>query len=155
MEQSYFPMFVNLKGKKILVIGGGKIAYRRVRTLLQFDPRIYVIAPEFTEAFHMMKEQNVQIIQRPYQEGDEEDAQIVFLATDDHELNYKIWKLCKEKQILVNVADDKKLCDFYFPSVVMNEDVVVGINSGGDSPGKVKKVRKQVESLLKGKTIYN
>ena len=69
-------------------------------------------------------------------------------ATDDRDLNRNIWKSCREQGIPVNTADDKSLCDFYFPSVIVTEDVVIGINSGGSDPGKVKATRQRLTEYL-------
>ena len=86
--------------------------------------------------------------QRKYRNGDAEDADLVLAASDSREVNRAVHAECRERGIPVNVADDKNLCDFYFPSVVMTEEVVVGINSGGTDPGKVKETRKSIEKTL-------
>ena len=164
MERPYFPMFVDISGKKILVLGGGQIALRRIRTLLKFRADIRVIAPELCSGLKQLEEEGkIRVEHREYMEGDipEEDSQtdpfrkgngqrtdIVFAATDCREVNYRIWKECRKAGILVNVADDRKLCDFYFPSVVMTEKVVIGINSGGSDPGTVKRTREQIEKIF-------
>ena len=125
----YFPMFVDISTKRILVIGGGKIAARRVRTLLKFAEHIEVTAPEICDE---MKD----ILN---------GADIVLTAADDRELNQKIVSACRMRKILVNTADDKSLCDFFFPAVTEKDGVVIGMNSGGKSPKTVRKVREYLE----------
>ena len=115
----YFPMFVDISTKRILVIGGGKIAARRVRTLLKFAEHIEVTAPEICDE---MKD-----------------------ILNDRELNQKIVSACRMRKILVNTADDKSLCDFFFPAVTEKDGVVIGMNSGGKSPKTVRKVREYLE----------
>lgn len=142
MKQAYFPMFVDISRKRILIVGGGKIAARRAAVISQFASDIVMIAPDFCEQSKMLESGHaVRLICRSYEESDLEQADIVITATDNHELNAAIGRCCKEKKILVNVADDQSLCDFYFPGIVIEEDIVIGISSGGKEPSKVKKVR--------------
>ena len=141
-------MFIDLTGKNIMVAGGGTIALRRVRTLLKFGADIHVIAPELCEELVQMEEEGkITAEYREYRTGDIDGAQIVLAATDDHAVNRKIWEECRERKIMVNVSDDKALCDFYFPSVVMTEDAVIGINSGGEDPAGTKALRAKIEEL--------
>ena len=146
----YFPMFVDISTKRILVIGGGKIAARRVRTLLKFAEHIEVTAPEICDE----KKEVPQAVwsSRKVLEEDLKDtsdflngADIVLTATDDRELNQKIVSACRMRKILVNTADDKSLCDFFFPAVTEKDGVVIGMNSGGKSPKTVRKVREYLE----------
>lgn len=149
MDRPYFPMFIDIADKKILVAGGGTIALRRIRTLLKFGADIHVIAPELCEELTQLEEEGkIKAEHREYRTGDIRGAQIVLAATDDHEVNRKIWEECRASGITVNVADDKKLCDFYFPSVVMTDEAVIGINSGGADPSITKKIRRKIEKMF-------
>lgn len=149
MERPYFPLFIDLTDKTVLIAGAGKIALRRVRTLLQFGARIRVTAPEFCPELEEMAEEGKICAEcRTYQPGDIQGASFVIAATDSREVNRQIREECRLAGIPVNVADDRTLCDFYFPSVVITEEAVVGINSGGDSPGKTKELRKKIEETL-------
>lgn len=155
MEKKYFPMFIDISDKKIIVVGGGAVAARRVETLCHFAEDIIVIALKFTESLlRLAAAGKIRCLQKPYEEGDGSCADIVLAATDKKELNRHIWEECRKaelnegRRILVNVADDKELCDFYFPAVVRENDIVIGINSGGSNPGKVKEVRRKIEKEL-------
>lgn len=152
MEASYFPLFVDISNMNIFVAGGGKIAARRVNTLLAFTRNITVAAPEVCPAIRELAEAGrITWIEDPYSVGMLEGADIVLAATDDHGVNRKIVEDCRkieaeeQHRILVNVADDKSLCDFYFPGIVQKDDIVIGINSGGKNPGKVSRIRKKIE----------
>lgn len=149
---AYFPMFVDISGMKIVVIGGGNIAARRIRTLLQFASDITVISPEAMEAVRQLEAQGrIRWIPRGYRTEDIQGADMVLAATNDKPLNEQIVRDCREaeqhrgRKILVNAASDKALCDFYFPSIIKQDDIVIGINSGGKDPGKVKAVRERLE----------
>ena len=142
-------MFINIADKKILVAGGGTIALRRIRTLLKFGADIHVIAPELCEELTQLEEEGkIKAEHREYRTGDIRGAQIVLAATDDHEVNRKIWEECRAAGIIVNAADDKELCDFYFPSVVMTDEAVIGINSGGADPSITKMIRRKIEKMF-------
>lgn len=153
MEHPYFPMFIDIAGKKAAVIGGGKIALRRVNTLLRFGARVQVISPSLCDGLDSLrKEGRILAVIREYEKKDLEGADLVIAAANDHAVNRKVWEDCREKKIPVNTADDHTLCDFYFPSVVMTEDVVVAVSSGGKDPGLVKAVREKIEKTLSAPT---
>ncbi len=160
-KKKYFPMYVDISKKKIVVIGGGTIASRRVNTLLSFANYITVVAPEVTEAIKQLsREEKLVWIQSEYCIEHIKDADIVLALTDQPAVNHQIKADCQRiekelgKRIPVSVADDKELCDFYFPSIVENEELVIGINSGGNSPSMVKRIRKKIESILKFDSVY-
>ena len=149
MERPYFPMFIDMTDKSVLVAGGGRIALRRVRTMLRFGAQVRVAAPELCpELAEMERSGQICAVHRAYETGDLEGVSFVLAATDSREVNRQIWGDCREKGIPVNVSDNRELCDFYFPSVVMTEDVVVGINSGGTDPGMVRRTRQRLERIL-------
>ena len=152
MEKAYFPMFVDISEKEILVVGGGKIAARRIRTLLDFTVHITVITPALDEKLRQYADlEKFRWVQRKYRESDitgSDKPDIVLAATGDTEVNAEIGRLCRSLGICVNVADKKEMCDFYFPSIVKTEEGVIGINSGGANPGATKRTREKIEEWL-------
>ena len=151
----YFPKFIDISKWRILMVGGGKVAARRVESLTHFATDITVIAPEIEETLAQLKsEGKIRVLQRMFDETDlmEQEWNMVLAATDQPKLNEKIVLLCRERNIPVNRADDKEMCDFFFPSIVEKDGVIIGINSGGEDPGKVKSMRKQIEAM-KGERI--
>ncbi len=166
MEHAYFPMFVDISDWNVLVVGGGTIAARRVGTLRHFTEHITVLSPKLCESMELLHQSGViRWLRGEYTPELLENRDLVLAATDRPEINRKIVEDCREKndaagkkqqnrRILVNTADDKELCDFYFPSVVQTDNVTVGISSGGTNPGKVKEVRRQIENLLEVSGTY-
>ena len=155
MEKAYFPMFVDISEMKIVAVGGGKIASRRVAVLTQFAGNITVIAPETTESLKELESAGkIHCVRRGYKEADIREADMVLAATNDKQLNHRILTDCRGveqrrgRKILINVADDRSLCDFYFPSVITRDEIVIGINSSGNNPGKVKQLREKLEGEL-------
>lgn len=161
MKELYFPVFMNFSEKKVLVVGGGVIATRRIGTLLKFVGHIEVVAPEITEVLRNLVEKKCITWRKElYCESFIQKKDIVIAATNHHDVNLQIYEDCREEEkktgtpILVNLIDDKTLCDFYFPSVVMQDDIVIGINSSGTDPKITKTVRKQIEEKINADTIY-
>lgn len=149
----FFPMFVDLSDKKIVVVGGGNIATRRVKTLLQFTRNITAVAPKTTMELHELgKAGYVNLINRSVKRSDFDMAYMVIAATNDWKLNDEIHRVCKEEGIYVNVADDKSKCDFYFPGVYMKDEVVVGITASGLNHKKARKVRVAIQEAMEEST---
>ena len=160
-KKKYFPMYVDISKKKIVVIGGGTIASRRINTLLSFAECITLVAPEVTESIKQLSgKEKLVWIQGEYCIEHIKDADIVLALTNQPSVNHQIKADCRKieaeqgKRIPVSIADDKELCDFYFPSIVETEEVVIGINSGGTSPGTVKRIRKKIEEVLNSNSLY-
>ncbi len=148
-NKRYFPMFVDLSDKSIVVVGGGNIATRRVKTLLSFTRNVTVIAPRVTvELSELGKAGQIEIINRPVKRSDFGQAYMVIAATNDRKLNDDIYRVCKEEGIYVNVSSDREKCDFYFPGVFMKDEVVVGITASGLDHKKAKRVREEIEHAL-------
>lgn len=150
-EELYFPLFVDLTKKSIIVIGAGKIAARRVKSLLPFVGDMKVIAPEVSSEITEMaaaSEGALVIEQRPFESSDLDGADMVLAVTNDKELNTRIGTLCNEKKILVNVSHEKELCDFYFPGVVQKDNVVIGITASGKDHSKARNVTEQIRAMM-------
>lgn len=151
MENVYFPMFIDISKRKIVVAGGGQVALRRVKTLLLFAENILVVSPRINEELcSLEREGRIRCRRKECQREDIEDADIVLAATDCRKVNDAVFSYCREHGILVNTADDKNKCDFYFPSVMQKDGVTIALNSGGTSPAKVKRFREQIENCLHG-----
>lgn len=111
---AYFPFYIDIENKKILVVGGGTVALRKIEKLIPFSPDITVVAPKICDE---IKALNVKIIDRRFCDSDLDGAFCVVSATDDETLNGRIFQLCNEKNILVNTVDDKEKCGFIFPAI--------------------------------------
>lgn len=142
-------MFVDLSDKNVVVVGGGNIATRRIKTLLQFTRNVTVVAPKLTpELMEMGKAGIVTAVNRPVKRTDFDMAYMVIAATNDWKINDEIYRVCKEQGIYVNVADSKDKCDFYFPGVYMKDELVVGITASGLDHKKARRVRLAIEQAM-------
>ncbi|XCH78995.1 MAG: precorrin-6A reductase [Candidatus Dehalobacter alkaniphilus] len=149
-NQPWFPLFVSLQNKKIVVFGGGKIAARRIRTLLPFDANITVITPELIPELQqeLAINQKVTLFCRKYQEGDCVGADLVLAATSESQANRQIAEECSRYGIPVSVADRKELCTFYFPAVVRKGNMVIGLTASGEDHAKVKKTAEKLRLYM-------
>ena len=151
----FFPLFVNLENKKIIVVGAGKIATRRIETLLEFVDGFTVIAQEFSEVVLensdrlLLKKRGFDV--RDLQELTSND--IVLALTDDSKLNENIAMYCHEKNIFVNISTNKELCSFYFPAIASHDGIVAGVTANGQNHKKARFMRERVESAMKEKII--
>ena len=144
-----FPLFVDLTQKKVMMIGGGRIASRRTLTLLDFVKRITVISPQLRpELESLALEDRIDIIKREFQPEDLTDADLVITATGVVDIDDQVWRLCREKQIPVNVSADQSKCDFFFPGIARNGDLVVGITAGGTDHHLAKRVTEAIRLQL-------
>lgn len=148
-QKHYFPMFVDLSDKKVVVAGAGTIAKRRIRTLVDFTEHLVVIAPEVNKELKDLEaDGKITILKKNYEREDIYDAALVIAATNDRKINQDIYSACKCLGIPVNVCNDKNKCDFYFPGIVSDENVVVGISASGKEPKKAKTVTDQIQAMF-------
>ena len=151
----YFPFFMDISGKNGVIIGGGKVAARKVEKLLLFEPNLTVIAPQIEECIRTQEKllgkdtaASLHYIQREFRMTDLSGADFVIAATDDEALNSRISAYCKSKQIPVNVVDDREKCSFFFPALVKEGALTIGISTDGKSPVAASWVRKEISRTL-------
>lgn len=149
-KKEYFPLFVPSRSKKVLVIGGGAIAERRVKTLLRFEFEVYVIAISVTDSILRLGSMGkIKLMQKAFDKNDITlEYDYLLVATDSRDLNSKIGKIAKGKSIPVNVADCKEECDFFFPAVIIHQEAVVGLTCGGKSHSTARYVADKIRNLF-------
>lgn len=149
---AFFPFMIQMQDKLCVIGGGGKVAYRKVSMMLSFGARVTVIAPKICDELQKIesKQDALLLVQRPFEDGDIEGADVVIMATNDSEVNSHIAAICKDKRILVNVVDVKKDCGFYFPAIIKQDDVVVSVSTGGSAPALASQIKKSIRSHLPG-----
>lgn len=146
---AYFPFFVDIENQKCLIAGGGMVALRKVEVLLPYGPAITVVSPEFAPELKELAEQSgVLLKERDFRMEDLKDADFVVAATDDPALNRQISLNCRKNRIPVNVVDVKEECSFIFPSIVREDDVVIGISSGGKSPTVTQDLKQKIRGVI-------
>lgn len=144
---AHFPMFVNIKDRPCLVAGGGKVALRKVTTLLKYQADVRVTAPEICrEIRDLLPRDHWRVGQ--VEDREMEEAFLVIAATASREENHRISLFCRERKIPVNVIDAPRECTFLFPAVVKRGEISIGINTGASSPGVSRHIRRQIEEEI-------
>ncbi len=143
---AYFPFFMDLKGRTGLVVGGGRIALHKIEKLIPFEPALEICAPSVLPEIAAI---DGLILQRTeFREAYLDGKAFVIAATDDCMLNRHVSILCREKNIPVNVVDDRDYCTFLFPSLVQKGSLTVGVCTGGASPTAARWTKERIADLI-------
>ncbi|HOX53351.1 MAG TPA: NAD(P)-dependent oxidoreductase, partial [Fibrobacteria bacterium] len=141
------PVFLDLAGRDVLVVGGGKVGVRKAREFLAAGARLRVVSPRFDPAFDEL-EGRYQRIERHFRPSDEGGARLVVAATSDPETNRAVYALCSQRGILCNVADVPELCDWQAAAVARDGDVQVAISTRGKAPSLAVHARRELQDWL-------
>ena len=146
---THYPVFLDLAGRLVVVVGGGPVAASKIAGLLAASARVRVIAPALTpELQTMANEGRVEHITRPYAPADLADADLVICAGDDEALNALVWHDATAAHLWVNVVDDPPHCTFIAPSIARRGDLTVAVSTGGKAPALAVRVREQIKQLI-------
>jgi precorrin-2 dehydrogenase / sirohydrochlorin ferrochelatase len=140
-----YPIFLDLSGRRCVVVGGGKVAGRKARKLLQARARVVVISPDIETELESVA---VEVHRRPYREGDLEGAYLAFAATDSREVNAAVAREGRERDIPVNVADRPSDGDFALPSTLRRGGLQVAVSTGGASPNLARRIKDELERVF-------
>jgi siroheme synthase-like protein len=142
----YYPIFLNIEGKKCVVVGGGQVALRKVGVLLEHGADVKVISPNLCPELVKLAEDGViRALSREYKTGDIKNAFVSIAATDNNQINHRVVAEARERSVLVNVVDDAEHSDFIVPSHMRRGEVTVAISTGGKSPALARKLRSRLE----------
>ncbi len=145
-KYSYLPIFCNLSGKSVAVIGGGSVAERKIKSLLQAGALVTVISPKITAFLSaVFREGLISLVPRNFEQGDLEGTWLVIAATDDRHVQKAVYREAQEKRIFCNVVDEPSVCSFIVPSTVRRGELCIAISTGGESPALAKALRKDLE----------
>jgi siroheme synthase-like protein len=145
----YYPVLLDLAGRRCVMIGGGVIAERRVDGLVTAGARVTVISPRLTPALAALAAQGrIEHEPRGYRVGDLAGADLAFVATDAGEVNAAVAREARERRIWVNAADDPARCTFILPALVRRGDLTVAVATGGSSPALARAIREELEAYL-------
>lgn len=146
---SYFPAFLKFDTKKILIVGGGKIACEKLEHLLDFTDNITLIAKDFNnDILSLINQNRLTFYKRNYEEGDLKGFDVVIAAVDDFKVQELIYKESRNQICLCNCVDLPKYCDFIFPSYVKKGDLTIAISTSGSSPAMAKQLRIWLSKII-------
>lgn len=145
-----YPIMYKVKGKRVVVIGGGQVAFRKVKDLTHAGAFVVVIAPDINPELNEFASTNpsITIVKREYQNGDCAGAALVFSATNNSEVNHKVFEEATALNIPINAVDDPDNSSFYVPSFFSRGSLLVAVSTGGASPAMAAKVRRLIEESI-------
>ena len=143
---AYFPFFMDISGGDGLIVGGGRVALRKIKKLLPYEPRLTVCAKALLPEIEAIP--GLRLVREPFTPALIEGKLFVIAATDDNDLNSTIAALCREKRVPVNVVDDREKCTFLFPALVKRGSLSVGISTGGASPSGAVHWKREIDRLI-------
>lgn len=144
-----YPVFLELGGRRVVIVGGGTVAARKAEPVLKAGARLVVVAEKICDALRgLCSGTKTELIESKYTKDYLAGATLAIAATDNEELNKRIYKDCQELEVLCNVVDSPGLCDFYVPAVVKRGDLQIAIGTEGRSPAYAGHIRKKLENII-------
>jgi siroheme synthase-like protein len=146
----FLPISINITQKKIVIIGGGKVAFHKATILSRFTSEATVVAPEFHPEFETLP---FQLIQKEYETNDLEGAFLVYICTGNEALNAKIKTECEKRNLLASVCDNPLLCDFVSPAIYKEENMTIAVSSNAQNVRQSIAVRNQIRNLFENQLL--
>jgi precorrin-2 dehydrogenase/sirohydrochlorin ferrochelatase len=144
---NYYPIMLDVRGRKAIVIGGDRIAAEKAAALHASGAQVTVISPKFGKRLQAQS-QNYTLLQKDYQPGDLEGAFVVVAAITEPELIEAVWQETQERSQLVNIVDVPARCNFILPSILRRDQLTIAVSTEGASPSLAKRIRQQLEKLF-------
>ncbi len=142
----YYPIFLDLKNKKAVVIGGGSVAERKAITLISCSADVCVISPDITPRLReLAKKKKLRYVKKRYEDKDIKDAFLVVAATNNREANKAVFAAAKKYKCLLNIVDKPDESNFIVPSLISRGDLTIAVSTGGKSPALSKQIRKELQ----------
>jgi siroheme synthase-like protein len=145
-KHPYYPVFIDVEERNVLIVGGGSVSARKAETLLQYGARVTVVAPELADEVEALAP-HISIVRKPYDEADLDGRALVIAATNDAAVNARVAGDCRRRQILVNVIDATDLCDFIVPAVIEQGAVQIAVSTGGKSPALARALKRELQRV--------
>lgn len=146
---NYYPICLDLKDKKCVVVGGGEVALRKVKSLLEAEAKVVIISPEIIFGIRELIDKNkITYLKQEYKSDDiAEDTFLIIAASNNKQLNAQIANEAKKLNLLVNVVDAPDLCNFIIPAILRRGDLIISISTSGKSPALAKKIKEDLQSI--------
>lgn len=146
---SKYPILLELKASKVLIIGAGSVAFRKAQALLDTGARLVIVAEKFhTSFFALQKNPNIEMIKSKYDKNYLSDAALVISATDNPKINQGVYRDCRQADIPCNTVDNPQFCDFYMPAIIKRGNLTVTVSTQGDCPGYAGFLKRKLENII-------
>lgn len=147
--EGLLPLHLKVEGKRVVVVGGGKVAERKVDLLLESKAEVFLISPRVTEKLRGLSEGGeIEWKQRKYQRGDLKDAFLGIFAARDSQAEESFIEEAKERGVLVNISTNYKKCDFVFPAVVRSKKILITVSTSGTFPLLSAEIAQEIQKVI-------
>jgi siroheme synthase, N-terminal domain len=144
-DLTFLPISINITGKKIVIVGGGKVGYHKASILSRFTDKATVISPRFREEFDTLP---FKLIKKEYSQEDLDGAFLVYICTENEELNAQIKKDAESKGVLASVCDSPQLCDFVSPAILKHDNISIAVSSNAQNVRQSISIRNRINELI-------
>ena len=145
----YYPVYLDIEERDVLIIGGGNVCARKAETMMKYGARVTIVSPDFTDEIEEWARQGVlELRRKPYEEPDLNGASIVIASTDDPCVNARIARDCRRRKIPVNVVDVTHLCEFIVPAIVESGSIQIAVSTGGKSPALARTLKEDLQKFV-------
>ena len=145
----YYPIYLDIENRDVVVIGGGNVCARKVETMMKYGARVTVVSPDFTDEIEQWASEGCIVLKRKrYDHSDLQAANIVIASTDDQSVNEQIAADCRARRIPVNVVDVTPLCEFIVPAIIEKGSVQIAISTGGKSPALARTLKEDLQRII-------
>ena len=145
----YYPVYLDIEERNVLIIGGGNVCARKAETMMKYGAHVTIVSPEFTDEIEGWATQGVlELRRKPYEEPDLHGASIVIASTDDPCINARIARDCRRRKIPVNVVDVTHLCEFIVPAIVESGSIQIAVSTGGKSPALARTLKEDLQKFV-------
>lgn len=142
----YYPIFIDIEDRNVLIVGGGNVCARKAETMMKYGARVTIASPEFTEEIEQWaSEGKLQLRRKTYELADLDGASIVIASTDDPCVNARVARDCRRRKIPVNVVDVTHLCEFIVPAIVERGSIQIAVSTGGKSPALARTLKEDLQ----------
>ncbi|SHJ04716.1 precorrin-2 dehydrogenase [Geosporobacter subterraneus DSM 17957] len=144
--KKYYPIMIDLEDKCCTIIGGGKVAERKAISLLEYKAKVRIVGPRLTSILAKLAEdKQILWVSRPYQWGDLDNSCLVYVATNDSDVNRLCYQEARQRGVPINIVDSPHLCDFIVPASIQRGDLSVMVSTNGKSPMLSRRIREELE----------
>jgi precorrin-2 dehydrogenase / sirohydrochlorin ferrochelatase len=148
-QYPHYPIYLDVEGRTVLIVGGGSVAERKIATLLRYGAGIRIVSPLFAAGFDRWRDQpRMELRTKMYDAADLEGVHLVIASTDQKSVNETVASDCRARGIPVNVIDDPSRCDFIVPAVLERGSIQVAVSTGGKSPALARRIRERLDEVL-------
>ncbi|HEV7766097.1 MAG TPA: bifunctional precorrin-2 dehydrogenase/sirohydrochlorin ferrochelatase [Thermoanaerobaculia bacterium] len=145
----YYPIYLDIEDRAVLIIGGGEVCARKADTMLKYGARVTIVSPAFTNEIEQWSaDGRVTLRRKTYDEHDLDGAAIVIASTDDRCVNARVARDCRRRKIPVNVVDVTHLCEFIVPAIIESGSIQIAISTGGKSPALARTLKEDLKRVV-------